>query len=82
MKRLPVLLAAALLLERPAPAESDVILSKYSKISLDVVNAMGRCVYGLDLDPKLLQAPLDVALRYGYLERPVAAAEIMWTVPK
>jgi sulfonate transport system substrate-binding protein len=62
-------------------AESAVILSKYSKMSLDVVNSMGRSVYGVDLDPKLLQAPLDVAARYGFLERPVRAADIMWTVP-
>jgi ABC-type nitrate/sulfonate/bicarbonate transport system substrate-binding protein len=62
--------------------ESAAILSKYSKMTLEVANSMGRCVYGLDLDPKLLQAPLDVAYRYGYLERPVQAADIMWAVPK
>lgn len=63
-------------------AESAAILSKYSKMSPDVVNAMGRCVYGVDLDPKLLQPPLDVALRYGFLEKPVPAADIMWAVPR
>ncbi|MGA2394146.1 MAG: ABC transporter substrate-binding protein [Candidatus Lustribacter sp.] len=61
--------------------ESAVILSKYSKMSQAVVDAMGRSVYGIDLDPKLIQPPLDVAYRYGFLDRPVSAADIMWTPP-
>jgi hypothetical protein len=31
--------------------------------------------------PAQTQAPLDVAARNGYLERPVQAADIMWAVP-
>jgi hypothetical protein len=42
---------------------------------------MGRSVYGVNLDPKMIQPPLDVAVKYGYLEKPVAASEIMWTAP-
>jgi NitT/TauT family transport system substrate-binding protein len=61
--------------------ESADILSKYSKMSLAVVDAMGRSTYGLDLDAKMIQPPLDVASRYGFLDRPVAAADIMWTPP-
>jgi NitT/TauT family transport system substrate-binding protein len=61
--------------------ESGEILSKYSKMSQAVVDTMGRSVYGIDLDPKMLQPPLDVAYRYGFLDKPVAAADIMWTPP-
>jgi NitT/TauT family transport system substrate-binding protein len=61
--------------------ESAEILSKYSKIPVSVVDGMGRSVYGVNLDPKMIQPPLDVAVKYGYLERPVQAAEIMWTPP-
>lgn len=61
--------------------ESAAILSKYSKMPEAVVDAMGRSVYGIDLDPKMIQPPLDVAARYGFLDHPVAAADIMWTRP-
>jgi NitT/TauT family transport system substrate-binding protein len=61
--------------------ESAAILSKYSKIPVSVVDGMGRSVYGVNLDPKMIQPPLDVAAKYGYLEHPVQAAEIMWTPP-
>jgi NitT/TauT family transport system substrate-binding protein len=61
--------------------ESAEILSKYSKIPVAVVNQMGRSVYGLNIDAKMIQPPLDVAARYSYLDKPVAAADIMWTPP-
>jgi len=63
------------------PAESAAILGKYSKIPVPVAEKMARAVYGLDLDPKLIQPPLDVAARYGYIAHTFPAAEIMWAPP-
>jgi NitT/TauT family transport system substrate-binding protein len=58
--------------------ESAAIMSRYSKIPLNVVEQMGRSVYGVNLDPKLIQAPLDVAARYGFIDHTFPATDIMW----
>lgn len=61
--------------------ESAAILSKYSKIPVNVAADMGRSVYGLTLDPKMIQAPIDVTARYGFIDRSFPAADIMWFPP-
>lgn len=61
--------------------ESAAILSKYSKIPVNVAGDMGRSVYGLTLDPKLIQAPLDVTARYGFIDHAFPATDIMWFPP-
>jgi NitT/TauT family transport system substrate-binding protein len=59
-------------------AESAAIMSRYSKIPVDVFEQMARSVYGTKLDPKLIQAPLDVAARYGFIAHSFPAGDIMW----
>jgi NitT/TauT family transport system substrate-binding protein len=61
--------------------ESAAIISRYSKIPQDTVDQMARAVYGLTLDPKLIQPPIDVAARYGFIDRAFPAADIIWTPP-
>ena len=58
--------------------ESAAILSKYSKIPVSNANQMARAVYGLTLEAKLIQAPLDVAARYHFIAHTFPASEIMW----
>jgi NitT/TauT family transport system substrate-binding protein len=62
-------------------AESAAILSRYSKIPVAVTEGMGRSVYGLTLDPKLIQAPIDIAARYGFIDHSFPAADLMWFPP-
>ena len=59
--------------------ETAVVLSKVSRIPLDVVRSMTRVRYG-ELDARLVQPVLDVAVRYKALEKPLAAAELITKV--
>jgi len=61
--------------------ESAVILSKYSKMSTDVVNKTARSVYGVNLDAKLIQPAIDVSARYGIIDHAFPASDIMWAPP-
>lgn len=63
------------------PKDADVILSKMTNIELSVVKSMTHAIYAGKLEEKPLQEPLDVAVRYGALTRPVAAKDIMWVAP-
>ena len=58
--------------------ESAIILSHYSKMPLEVVNAMSRSEYGLSLDAKLIQPAIDVSARYGIIDHAFPASELIW----
>jgi NitT/TauT family transport system substrate-binding protein len=48
--------------------ESAAILSKYSKVDVERIKGMNRCVYATDLRPAMVQPVLDTALKYKALE--------------
>jgi NitT/TauT family transport system substrate-binding protein len=58
-------------------AESAKILVKYAQLDPAVVRDMARCRYAENLDVKLIQPALDAAARYGVLDRPMQAAEMI-----
>jgi len=58
-------------------ADSAQILAKYAKLDLDVAQRMTRCQYAENLDPKLLQPGIDAAVRFGAMDKPITAAEII-----
>jgi NitT/TauT family transport system substrate-binding protein len=57
--------------------ESAPILVKYLKLDPDRVKNLTRATFATSLDPKLMQPVLDIALRYGLLEKPVEAASLI-----
>jgi NitT/TauT family transport system substrate-binding protein len=61
--------------------ESAAIMSRYSKMNESTVDQMARAVYGLDLDPKLIQPPIDVAAHYGFIDHSFIAEDVIWTPP-
>jgi NitT/TauT family transport system substrate-binding protein len=58
-------------------ADSAKILVKYAQLDPAAVRDMARCRYAVILDLKMIQPALDAAARYGALDRPIAAAEII-----
>ena len=58
-------------------SQSGTILAKASKMDPAVIAQMTRAFYATSSDPKYIQAPLDFALRYGLLSRPVTTAEFL-----
>jgi NitT/TauT family transport system substrate-binding protein len=58
-------------------AQSGGILAKASKMDPAVVASMTRAYYATSSDPKYIQAPLDFALRYGLISRPVTIVEFL-----
>jgi NitT/TauT family transport system substrate-binding protein len=63
-------------------SESAQMLTKYSRVTLDVANRMVRATFGLDLNPAMLVPVLDLALRYGLIDRSVPVSELIWRAPK
>ena len=59
------------------PAESAPILARVAKLDPALVANMTRALYATSNDPKLVQAPLDFAFKYGLLPRAVTAAEFI-----
>jgi ABC-type nitrate/sulfonate/bicarbonate transport system substrate-binding protein len=60
------------------PRESGAILEKYAKVSPSTVRDMNRCVYGTRLDAKAIQPNIDLAVKYGLLERSFPASELTY----
>jgi NitT/TauT family transport system substrate-binding protein len=58
-------------------AESAPILSKYSKLDVERIEAMTRISYATAFDPGLVQPVLDIAYKYKQLAQRVNARDIM-----
>ena len=59
-------------------SESAVILSKYSKMDVDLIRSMTRVVFADQLRAADIQPLLDAAAKYGALARPVSAAALIY----
>jgi hypothetical protein len=46
-----------------------------------VAAAMLLPISGTNLDPVLIAPVIDIMVKYGFLERPVAAGEMIWRPP-
>lgn len=62
--------------------ESGEILTRYAKITPETLETMTRVSYGLDLVAQEIQPAIDVGVKYGAVDHPTAASEIMWRPPK
>ena len=60
----------------PLPAGAP-ILARVAKLDPALVANMTRAYYATSDDPRLVQAPLDFAFKYGLLPRPVTTAEFI-----
>ena len=58
--------------------ESGEILIRYTKIKPETLAEMTRVSYGLDLSVRDIQPVIDVGVKYGAVDRPLAAKEIIW----
>jgi NitT/TauT family transport system substrate-binding protein len=63
------------------PAESSQMLVAFTKLDPQLAATMRRAVYATSLDPSMLQPVLDNAVRYGMLEKPIDASELIWQPP-
>lgn len=57
--------------------QSAEILARVSKMDPTVVSSMTRAYFATSGNPKYVRAPLDFALRYGLISRPVTTAEFI-----
>jgi len=57
--------------------ESAVILAKYTKLDVDRLKRMNRCIYATDLRPAMVQPVLDTAFKYKALETATSAAAMI-----
>lgn len=56
------------------------ILAKYAKLDQDKIKTMARATFATTLDPRMMQPILDIAFKYGQLQKPVRAADLIVTV--
>ena len=63
-------------------AKSAVILSKYTKTDLDVINASPRAIYGEQLTPALIQPTIELTARYKLIDAPFKAEDIIFKAPR
>lgn len=59
--------------------ESAAILIRYAKLDPDLAGGMARAGFSTTLDPQLVQPLLDAASRFGMLDRPLPAANIIFS---
>jgi NitT/TauT family transport system substrate-binding protein len=62
--------------------ESGDIVLKHTKIKPETLAVMTRSVYGTELLVSELQPGIDAGVRYGAIDKPLAATEIIWKPAK
>lgn len=60
--------------------ESAEILAKYTGLSLDLASKMGRTHFGTEIDTGMLRPVVSQAVKYGVLEAPVDADDLLWPI--
>ena len=59
--------------------DSAKILIKYAQLEASVVANMARCQYAVNLDASVLQPVLDISAKFGVIEKPMHASELVLT---
>lgn len=57
--------------------ETAPLLATFLKIDVDAVRTTPRTTYATSLDTRLMQPVIDIAVRYGLVEKPVDAASLI-----
>jgi len=57
------------------------MLTAFTKLDPQIAATMGRAVYANALDPATMQPVLDNAVKYGMLDHPLDANELIWKPP-
>jgi NitT/TauT family transport system substrate-binding protein len=63
------------------PKASAQMLTAFTKLDPQVAATMTRAVYATALDPATMQPVLDNAVKYGMLDHPLDANEMIWKPP-
>jgi NitT/TauT family transport system substrate-binding protein len=61
--------------------ESLAIFLQTAKLDPQMAASMARSRFGAALDPAMMQPVLDTALKYGVLDRPISASDLIWRAP-
>ena len=62
--------------------ESAAILVRNSKLDPAIADSMARAIYGIRVEPALLQPVIDAAVKYGVIDHAVPTADLIWVAPK
>ena len=57
--------------------DSAAILAKYTKVPVERIRRMNRCMYATDLEPAMVQPVLDTAFKYKALTTATSAASMI-----
>lgn len=60
-------------------AETAALVAEFSGIPLEVVQHNARALFGTSLDGSLIQPVIDAAAKYGLLQRPFPAQELLFS---
>jgi NitT/TauT family transport system substrate-binding protein len=58
-------------------AETLGMMGKVAKVDVERVRGMARVVWGTSLEARFMQPVLDIATKYGMIEKPVAANDLI-----
>jgi NitT/TauT family transport system substrate-binding protein len=78
VKRLPGAIYSSARWANGNPAESALIVSKYSKIPVDLIFKMARTPQSTSLEANFAQPVLDISWKYKIIDKPVKATDLLY----
>jgi NitT/TauT family transport system substrate-binding protein len=64
------------------PRDSATMLAAFMKLDPAVAATMARATYATSLEASAIQPGIDVMVQYGFLQKPMDAADVIWKAPK
>jgi NitT/TauT family transport system substrate-binding protein len=60
------------------PLASATLLTHFTNLDPSIANTMARASYATTIDPAMIQPAIDFMVKYGFLAKPIDAAELIW----
>jgi NitT/TauT family transport system substrate-binding protein len=57
---------------------SAILLTHFTNLDPSVADSMGRASYATTIEPAMIQPAIDYMVKYGFLAKPIDAAELIW----
>jgi NitT/TauT family transport system substrate-binding protein len=64
------------------PKEAADILVRYTPIKPETIAVMTRSTFGVDVVPSQIQVLIDTGVKYGVVDHPLKASDLIWKAPK
>jgi ABC-type nitrate/sulfonate/bicarbonate transport system substrate-binding protein len=55
-----------------------MLLTHFTNLDPSIAGSMARASYATSIEPAMIQPAIDFMVKYGFLPKPIDAADVIW----